>query len=220
MEKQNSQKNTLNADFEVNILDGLADPVMLIGENREFIDGNQAAFSIVGKGSIGHDLASILDCPVIVEAIGRVLQGGPSEKGRAVILSPMPHHLFPGVCGKPTITVGGKWIRQYIVRLHPRVVHPERPLFTSQKGGEFTAQGIVMLLGRIYHEAGITGANFHSARVSFASRLAVRGISVFVLRQLMSHEDISTTSGYVTTGIICLLMPRNYYNDAPCQYPT
>ena len=78
--------------------------------------------------------------------------------------------------------------------------HPERPLFTSQKGGEFTAQGIVMLLGSVYHEAGITGANFHSARVSFASRLAVRGISVFVLRQLMSHEDISTNSGYVTTG--------------------
>ena len=47
---------------------------------------------------------------------------------------------------------------------------------------------------------GITGANFRSARVSFASRLTVRGISVFVLRQLMSHEDISTNSGYVTTG--------------------
>lgn len=106
MEKQNSQ-NIANTGFEINILDGLADPVLLVNENREFIDGNQAAFCLVGKDAIGQDLASVLDCPVIVEAIDRILQGAPSEKGKAVISSPVPRtfdmHIMAIPSGNPNI---------------------------------------------------------------------------------------------------------------------
>lgn len=93
-----------------------------------------------------------------------------------------------------------KELQRYMASLHPRALQSDRPLFASQKGGGFTAHGIVMLLGRIYREAGIAGASSHSTRRTFASRLAESGISVFVLRELMGHEDISTTSEYVTTG--------------------
>jgi integrase/recombinase XerD len=93
-----------------------------------------------------------------------------------------------------------KELASYVATLHPRAVQPERPLFASQKGGGFSAHGIVMLLGRLYKSASIIGASSHSGRLSFASRLAEQGVSVFVLKELMGHENISTTSGYVTTG--------------------
>lgn len=35
---------------------------------------------------------------------------------------------------------------------------------------------------------------------SFATRLAEKGVSVFVLKELMGHSSIQTTSGYVHAG--------------------
>jgi|APSaa5957512535_1039671.scaffolds.fasta_scaffold65351_1 two-component system, OmpR family, phosphate regulon sensor histidine kinase PhoR len=89
MPRFGSQKKIGRAAFEVNILDGLADPVILIDENRNFVDGNRAALDLVGDNVRGKNLATILDCPEIIEAVDRVLTGEPSEKGTAFIPSPV-----------------------------------------------------------------------------------------------------------------------------------
>ncbi len=45
-----------------------------------------------------------------------------------------------------------------------------------------------------------TGLNnnihFHTLRHSFASRLAQKGVSLFVIKELLGHEDIKTTQIY------------------------
>ena len=143
-------------------------------------------------------LAGLRACELSALTIGSVLDGNNKILDRLLFTKNMTK-------GDKSRTVPissklAKELRQYTASLHPRATQPDRPLFPSQKGGGFTAHGIVMLLGRIYREAGITGASSHSTRRSFASHLAEQGISVFVLRELMGHEDISTTSGYVTTG--------------------
>lgn len=93
-----------------------------------------------------------------------------------------------------------KELTSYLATLDHRSLEPHRPLFVSQKGGGFTPHGIVMLLQRMYRDAGINDASSHSGRRSFASNLAEKGVSVFVLKNLMGHESIQTTSGYVFAG--------------------
>ena len=89
MPKHRSQKRIGREVFEVNILDGLADPVILIDEHRIFVDGNSAAFEIVGDDARGQDLADAIDSPQIVEAVDRVLQGEALQQGEAFIPSPV-----------------------------------------------------------------------------------------------------------------------------------
>jgi|TARA_Y100000294_G_C8487739_1_gene309470 integrase/recombinase XerD len=93
-----------------------------------------------------------------------------------------------------------KELKSYLDSLHPNALKPEAPLFVSQKGGRFTPHGIVMLLQRLYRDAGIHDASSHSGRRSFATGLAEKGVSVFVLKELLGHSSIQTTSGYVHAG--------------------
>lgn len=91
-----------------------------------------------------------------------------------------------------------KHIQEYLDTLPPRRQELHRPLFISQKTGDkFSAHGVVMLFQRLYRTAGITGASSHSGRRTFATSLADKGVSVFVLKELMGHSSISTTSAYV-----------------------
>jgi integrase len=63
-----------------------------------------------------------------------------------------------------------------------------------------------LLQGRLYKRAGVavpaseTGKTmpFHSLRHSFGTECARRGVPVMTLRDLMGHEDASTTQRYVT----------------------
>lgn len=48
-----------------------------------------------------------------------------------------------------------------------------------------------------YMRAGIEGANFHSLRHTFASRLLRAGANIVVVQTLMGHQDIKTTLRYV-----------------------
>ncbi len=93
-----------------------------------------------------------------------------------------------------------KELASYVETLDHRSLEPHRPLFVSQKGGGFTPHGVVMLLQRMYRDAGINDASSHSGRRSFATGLAEKGVSVFVLKELMGHSSIQTTSGYVHAG--------------------
>ena len=75
------------------------------------------------------------------------------------------------------------------------------PLLTSQKTGRsFSAHGVVLLLKGIYADSNVLGASSHSGRRTFLTRLAERGISPFVMKELAGHKNIATTQRYVDVG--------------------
>jgi len=78
--------------------------------------------------------------------------------------------------------------------------YSERFLFRTQKSHAFTANTATQLLQRIYARAGIVGATSHSGRRSYLTKLADKGVSVFVLAQLAGHQHISTTQRYVSVS--------------------
>jgi len=50
---------------------------------------------------------------------------------------------------------------------------------------------------KVVREVGLTeNIHFHTLRHSFASRLIQKGASVFVVKELLGHEDIKTTQIY------------------------
>ncbi len=92
-----------------------------------------------------------------------------------------------------------KYLADHLDSLPPRRKESHRPLFISQKTNDkFSAHGVVMWFQRLYRSAGIQGASSHSGRRSYATILATdKGVSVFVLKKLLGHSSISTTSAYV-----------------------
>jgi integrase/recombinase XerD len=78
--------------------------------------------------------------------------------------------------------------------------YSERSLFSTQKSRAFTANTATQLLQRIYARAGFVGATSHTGRRSYLTKLADRGVSVFVLAQLAGHQHISTTQRYVSVS--------------------
>ena len=76
MTKTLSRKKAGRRAFEANILDGLADAVILIDNNRTFVDGNEAAMNLLGANVQGQDLADVVDNAEVIEAVdksGRML---------------------------------------------------------------------------------------------------------------------------------------------------
>ena len=78
--------------------------------------------------------------------------------------------------------------------------YSERSLFRTQKSQQFTPNTATQLLQRIYARAGMQGATSHSGRRSYLTKLADKGVSVFVLAQLAGHRHISTTQRYVSVS--------------------
>lgn len=71
--------------------------------------------------------------------------------------------------------------------------------FGTQKEPErgFTANTLAQHLMYIYRRAGIEGASSHSARRTFITNMASKGVSVRVLMSLAGHKNISTTQAYI-----------------------
>ena len=111
---------------------------------------------------------------------------------------------------KATQTKGSRPRRVYVSKLLQKEIITyaaeshlvdDRSLFISQKTGRrFTAHGVVLLLKGIYTEANVFGASSHSGRRTFLTRLAERGISPFVMKELAGHRNIATTQRYVDVG--------------------
>ncbi len=74
-----------------------------------------------------------------------------------------------------------------------------RALFYTQKESRrgFTANTAAQHFGKIYKEAGITGASSHSGRRTFLTNLANKGVGVRILMQLAGHKNIGTTQKYL-----------------------
>lgn len=98
-----------------------------------------------------------------------------------------------------TVHVSGKLARDLAVykscfKQEPK---PSSPLICSQKGGPFSANSLCQLLGRIYTNAGITGASSHSGRRWFITQLAHSGVSPKVIMTLAGHQSLTTTQRYI-----------------------
>ncbi len=50
---------------------------------------------------------------------------------------------------------------------------------------------------RLQREVGVSQITFHDLRHSFASHLAMSGVSVFDIQKLLGHSDIKTTMHYM-----------------------
>jgi integrase/recombinase XerD len=67
----------------------------------------------------------------------------------------------------------------------------------KQRTRGFTANTLAQHLMYVYRNAGIQGASSHSARRTFITNLATKGVGVRVLMALAGHKNISTTQAYI-----------------------
>ena len=74
---------------------------------------------------------------------------------------------------------------------------PQRPLFASQKGGNFSANTMCQLFLEVYKACGLKDASSHSGRRTYITRLANKGVGVRLLAELAGHSHISTTQRYI-----------------------
>jgi integrase len=73
-----------------------------------------------------------------------------------------------------------------------RLLQPNQPVF------QHDFQHVVKrYLIPLQEEAGVSVITFHDLRHSFASHLAMSGISVFDIQKLLGHSDIKTTMRYM-----------------------
>lgn len=88
MAKGKSRRKAGRLAFEANLLDGLADPVILIDDRRHVVDANMAARELLGPNATGRDIATLLDSPQIVTAVDAALKGEAKAQGEVSL--PLP----------------------------------------------------------------------------------------------------------------------------------
>ena len=70
-------------------------------------------------------------------------------------------------------------------------------MFCKENGKAFTGDYVSKKFKRACKAAGMDKAiHFHSLRHSFASNLAQKGVSLYVIKELLGHSSISTTEIY------------------------
>ncbi|MCX6170636.1 MAG: site-specific integrase [Ignavibacteriales bacterium] len=70
-------------------------------------------------------------------------------------------------------------------------------IFCKNDGKKFTGDYISKIFKRACGAAGISKSiHFHSLRHSFASNLAQKGISLYIIKELLGHTSVSTTEIY------------------------
>lgn len=93
-----------------------------------------------------------------------------------------------------------------------RPVGPATAFFLSNAHAALTGSGLVAIVRKRARQAGITRPiRPYDLRVSFASRLVVRGADPFALRVLMGHDSVETTFGLYTS--LSLEEVRNVWRE-------
>ena len=95
-------------------------------------------------------------------------------------------------------------LRAALVELHQHqgdVVHPERSVVASERGGPLTAASVTKWFFHLYGDVGMTGCSSHSGRRTFITRAARKvsevGGSVRDVQQLAGHASLQTTQRYI-----------------------
>lgn len=73
------------------------------------------------------------------------------------------------------------------------------PLFSSPRGGHYTANSVSKVLNAFLRDDVRTDFRIHSGRGLFATDATAEGMGVFSLQQLLGHADPKTTAGYTQT---------------------
>jgi len=74
----------------------------------------------------------------------------------------------------------------------------EAPLFPSSKkvSVALTANGAVIILGRMFERGGVSGVSSHSLRRTHANSLRRAGADLKIIQQQLGHASLSTTERY------------------------
>jgi len=71
-------------------------------------------------------------------------------------------------------------------------------LFPSQKGAQFSKQGLTNMMSKLCKASGIDDVTSHSFRRSYITRLGIdRNVPVKVLQELVGHRQLTTTQLYL-----------------------
>jgi len=87
-----------------------------------------------------------------------------------------------------------------ILRDYWKAYHPKEWLFYSRvnSGTHITPRGVANIFSKYKNQAGITkDVSTHTLRHCFATHLLESGVSIFHIKQLLGHSDISTTCFYL-----------------------
>ena len=97
-----------------------------------------------------------------------------------------------------TVYIGSK-LKRALKEYQASIVRQRQdmPLFTSQKGGHFSANTMCQLFLDIYKACGLRDASSHSGRRTYITKLANKGVGVRLLAELAGHSHISTTQRYI-----------------------
>src|SRR6266704_889736 len=88
-----------------------------------------------------------------------------------------------------------------LYQLRGDVVHPDRPVVYSERGGPLTASSVTKWFFHLYRDLGMTGCSSHSGRRTFITRAARKvsevGGSVRDVQQLAGQASLQTTQRYI-----------------------
>lgn len=94
-------------------------------------------------------------------------------------------------------------------------------VFAKADGGRYTGDYFSKRFKKACRDAGLNEAyHFHSLRHSFASNLAQRGVSIYVIKDLLGHSSISTTEIYSHLNVDSLREAVGKLNKPPLGLPT
>ena len=96
-----------------------------------------------------------------------------------------------------------RWVapgRTALEALRPYAVDRDAHLWISQQGNPMTGARVYAAIERIAARAGIVNAHPHRFRVTFAVNFLREYGDIEALKQILGHEDVSTTETYALWG--------------------